>query len=74
MHPCTGNMYNNIGNVLRLQGRNDEALRMYQRAKDIFETVYGFENVSTAILYTNLGNLYYAQGQLEEALKMTKAL
>ena len=63
LHPCTATVYNNIGNVLRQQGRNDESFHMYIKAKNIYEGVYGFDHYSNSVVHTNIGHLYYASFQ-----------
>ena len=51
---------NNLGGVLQLQGRTDEAEREYRRAVHL--------NPGLAQALANLGELYAKQGRYEDAL------
>ncbi len=54
-------MHNNLGNVLRNEGRMDEAFRQFTRAAEITPTY--------PEAHTNLGTLYRRQGNLDKALE-----
>eukprot|EP00761_Pharyngomonas_kirbyi_P009711 gb/GECH01009729.1/.p1 GENE.gb/GECH01009729.1/~~gb/GECH01009729.1/.p1 ORF type:complete len:698 (+),score=165.38 gb/GECH01009729.1/:1-2094(+) len=69
-HPEVGTVYNNVGNVLRQQGEFKRALKSYNKAKKIFENVYGYFNKSTGTVYTNIGNIYLDRGEYQSAFRM----
>ncbi|KAG2392792.1 hypothetical protein C9374_011517 [Naegleria lovaniensis] len=74
-HPSLATIFNNIGNIFRQQGRNDEAFEYYQKARLIFEKVYGFEHEWNAVIYTNIGHLYFSSFQNNtNDVEMIKAL
>ena len=74
-HPSLAILFNTIGNILRQQARNDEAFEYYQKARSIFEKVYGFEHEWNAVIYTNIGHLYFSSFQNKtNDVEMIKAL
>jgi tetratricopeptide (TPR) repeat protein len=59
--PRLGPALNNLGNVLRLQGRLDEAMACYQRALD--------QDSRRVMAWVNMGRLLQERGQKEEAAR-----
>jgi tetratricopeptide (TPR) repeat protein len=51
-------------------GKLDEAEKIYQRALQEYEKVWGPEHISTLNTVNNLGALYADQGKMDEAEKM----
>lgn len=51
-HPSVATLYNNLGNVLRQQGRLNEALEMYEKARSIFEAAYGINHPTLRKYYS----------------------
>jgi tetratricopeptide (TPR) repeat protein len=66
-HPDTAQTLNNLANLYRKQGKDDEAEALYQRALAIREKVLGPEYTSTASTLNNLGFLYSERGKYDEA-------
>ncbi len=62
--------FHNLGLLYADQGKMVEAEKMYQRALDGKEKVWGPEHTSTLNTVNNLGILYKGQGKLVEAEKM----
>ncbi|KAI9780438.1 MAG: hypothetical protein M1839_006712 [Geoglossum umbratile] len=62
--------YHNLGGLYADQGKLDEAEKMYQRALQGKEKVWGPDHTSTLGTVNNLGSLYADQGKLDEAEKM----
>mmetsp|Transcript_67653 Transcript_67653/g.109732 ORF Transcript_67653/g.109732 Transcript_67653/m.109732 type:complete len:353 (+) Transcript_67653:735-1793(+) len=56
------------GRVLRRQGKNDEALKHYQKALEIRTRVLGGDHPDVGASYNNIGKVYRLQGRYEEAL------
>jgi tetratricopeptide (TPR) repeat protein len=60
---------NNIGLVLKNQGKNDEALVYFNKSLDIYRKVFGTEEHSSiATTLNNIGSVLENQGKNDEAL------
>lgn len=60
-------IHNNLGYLLKVQGRLDEASIHYIRALDINRYVYGTKHPNTKIIMNNLASLYTKAGRFEES-------
>ena len=69
IHP-TATTLDNLANLYKNQGKDEEALPLYQRALAIREKALGPEHPETARTLNNLANLYSVQGKDEEALPL----
>ena len=58
-----------IGNVLKYQGKLNEALAMYQQSLAIKFKVFGPEHPNVAIAHNNIGNVYQQREKYMEALQ-----
>jgi len=58
----------NIGNVLQMQGKLEEALTHYHLALAIYQQAFGEQHFYVAAILGNIGNVLQFQGKLEEAL------
>ena len=58
---------NELGLVMHLQGRIDEALQNFQKSLNIRQLVAGEFSIKVADSYNNLGNVHFDQGELEKA-------
>lgn len=65
-----GNAFQSLGLLYYHQGKYTEAEKMYQRALDRFENIWGPDHSSTLDTVHNLGNLYIDQGKYIEAEKI----
>ena len=61
--------YHNIGGVYREQGKNDEALKYFNKALDIYLKKLDKDHPDLAISYNNIAAIYVEQGKYDEALK-----
>ena len=59
-----------LGDLYAEQGKLDDAEKMYQRALQGKEKVWGPDHTSTLDIVINSGILYKSQGKLDEAEKM----
>jgi tetratricopeptide (TPR) repeat protein len=74
-HPATATSFNNLGEIIRDQGRLTEAEAMNRRALAIRLDVRGEEHLETALSYNNLAVVLWAQRKLAEAeLMLHRAL
>ena len=64
-HPSTLSTVNNLGNLLKQQGKYDEAYVMYRRALDGREKALGADHLSTLDTVNNLGILLWKQDKLD---------
>ena len=69
-HPSTLSSVNNLGSLLRDQGRLDEARPLYEEALLGRRATLGEAHLDTLASGNNLADLLFAQGRLEEALLM----
>ncbi|MEM9460221.1 MAG: serine/threonine-protein kinase [Myxococcota bacterium] len=60
---------NDVGNVLREQGRFSEALTHHQRALAIYERRLGEDHTCVANTLNNIGSVMVMQGRLDASLK-----
>lgn len=67
--PQLGDYFNDVGYVLKLQGRLGRALPYYARALAIQEGAHGRRHGSVALCLNNIGTLMEAKGDLESALR-----
>lgn len=63
-----GVIYNDIGEVHRMQGRYPQAIEHYKKCLKVFEGREDIEDVAAAI-YGNLGNVYLSQGDFDRAIE-----
>ena len=77
-HTSTLDTVNNLGNLYSVQGKLDEAEKMYMRALQGYEEALGVELVKTCIpalkTMTNLGDLYSETRPDESQAMYAKAL
>jgi len=66
-HPATLHSISNLGVLLRVQGKLDEAEPLLRGALEVRRRKLGDEHPSTLTSVGNLGNLLYSQGKLGEA-------
>eukprot|EP01028_Stygiella_incarcerata_P002111 TRINITY_DN13956_c2_g1_i1.p1 TRINITY_DN13956_c2_g1~~TRINITY_DN13956_c2_g1_i1.p1 ORF type:complete len:886 (+),score=258.34 TRINITY_DN13956_c2_g1_i1:54-2711(+) len=65
-----GALYNDMGNVLRQQGRLREAMLAYDQAKEIFEDLYGSDHENIAVVLTNIGHVQLHQARHDSCLRL----
>jgi tetratricopeptide (TPR) repeat protein len=65
--PNVATGYNNLAELLRTQGKYDQAELLYRRAIEIGERVLGKDHPDVARDYSNLALLLHAQGKYEQA-------
>ena len=68
-YPNVAATYCNMGVVYEKQGKNDEALAMYEGSVDLYEEI-GDDHPHVATTYNNMGLVYKNQGKYNEALAM----
>ena len=66
----TASALNNLGVLILLQGRNDEALPVLQEAVDLTRRVGGDLHPEYAKALENLGNVYYRQREFDRTLEL----
>ena len=66
-HPDVAASYNNIGNVYKRQGRQQEALDYYLRGLQILQEVHGDDHLDVAAAKFNIADVFERQGKLENA-------
>ena len=66
-HPFTANCYNGVASNLRAQGRNREALPVFERALGILRKALGEDHPDTAYSYNNVATALGALGRHGEA-------
>lgn len=59
--------YNYLGDLYRRQGRYDEAMAYYGRARSVGEGL--LETNGMGQIYSNVGQIFYLRGQYEEAME-----
>jgi tetratricopeptide (TPR) repeat protein len=62
----------NLGTVLQHSGRNEEAMKAFERAADLSEKTYGPDHVETANALTELGARHRDAGNHAEAQKVLR--
>jgi ABC-type sugar transport system substrate-binding protein len=67
-HPFTINTLISLGAAYRKANRNDEALRVLNRALDAAQVVYGSSSVHEAEILANRSSAYLAAGDAKDAL------
>lgn len=60
-------IHNNLGYLLKVQDRLDEAAVHYNRSLDINRYIYGTKHPNTQIVMNNLASLYATDGLFEES-------
>jgi tetratricopeptide (TPR) repeat protein/predicted Ser/Thr protein kinase len=68
-HPALAAIHEQLGEVLRLMGRDDEALRHIEQAITVAEATLGPEHPSTARRILGRAQVYEHRGDLEAALR-----
>ena len=68
-HFQTASALNALAGALRLQGRWQEAISIYEEARAINEVVLGPRHPETAALINNIGNVYHGMNRYAEALR-----
>jgi len=63
-------IHNNLGYLLKVQGRFDEASRHYRSSLDINRYIYGLKHPNTTIVMNNLAALHLTAGRFDDAEKM----
>ena len=66
----TASMVNNLGVLILLQGRFEEALPVLQEAADLSRRVGGDRHPELARALENLGNVYYRQREFDRTLEL----
>jgi tetratricopeptide (TPR) repeat protein len=69
-HPDVATTLNDMANLLKSQGKYEEALPLYQRALAIYQKSLGPEHPWMATTLNNMAILHYSQGKYEEALPL----
>merc|ERR1712217_462573 len=65
----------NMANLLRTQKKPDEALKMFERAADIGQQLYGPEHASNALNHMAIARCQKEMGKIKEAMvSYTKAV
>jgi len=57
-HPSIADIMNNLGMLLKKEGKYNEALDYLKQAIKISKHYYGQENPSVGIYLTNIGDIY----------------
>eukprot|EP00743_Colponemidia_sp_Colp-15_P008481 GILK01009221.1.p1 GENE.GILK01009221.1~~GILK01009221.1.p1 ORF type:complete len:755 (+),score=159.48 GILK01009221.1:112-2376(+) len=68
-HPNAGNLYNQMGNVLRQHCRDADALTYYIKAKQVYEETCGGGSLQVAPVLNNMGNIYLLKNMYREAFQ-----
>ncbi|CAJ1950104.1 unnamed protein product [Cylindrotheca closterium] len=71
-HISTAGTYDNIGNVLREQGKSEEAMKQYQKGLEIKLKVNGADDISIAETHDNIGHVMREQGKSKKAMEQYK--
>ena len=67
-HPETDSLLNNLATLYKDQGKNEEALPLYQRALAIYEKVFGLDHPFTKRAREDYTNLLQKMGQKTEGV------
>lgn len=67
-HAAVGTLHNNIGLLLKNQGKHGQAMEHYLKALAIKEKLPGADQVSIATTYSNIGSLLNDMGKPEQAM------
>ena len=70
--PDTASSLNNLAELYRSQGRNEDAEPLYDEALSITRRVLGADHPDKAGSLNNPSGLYYAQGRYSEAVPLYK--
>lgn len=65
---------NNMGEALRIEGRLEEALQLYQEGLAVLMKVLGPGHVLVANTKNNIAGIYLKQGKTEDALQVPCSL
>lgn len=63
-------LHNTAGTIYSVQNKSGEALGELNTTKDIYEFLYGKEDLTVAGVYNNIANVLTASGEYEKALSM----
>lgn len=58
---------NNLAEVMRVQGKLEQAIELYKQAVEVFQVHYTLEDPRTATTYYNLATALYLSGRFSEA-------
>ena len=72
-HPYLANAYYNLAIILKKQNRLDKALRLSEKASNIYLFQYGKDNLETAKTYNLLGEIYLLKKNIGNAKKFIEA-
>ena len=69
-HPYTLGAMNNLGNQLRMQGKFERALALYDEVVKVQQRILGLEDRRTLGSMNNLANAFYSMKRFEDARKL----
>lgn len=69
-HGDVGAVYNNMANVLVRQGKNEEAVAMYQQALEIWVKALGPDHEKVGNAYNGIATVLNEQGKHDDAIAM----
>jgi len=58
---------NNLAEVMRVQGKLEQAIELYKQAVEVFQVHYTLEDPRTATTYYNLATALYLSGRFSDA-------
>ncbi|KAI1205232.1 uncharacterized protein F4807DRAFT_471225 [Annulohypoxylon truncatum] len=68
--PVEAHLHNTAGTIYSVQNKSDLALNELHMTKDIYESLYGKDDLTVAGAYNNIANILTANGEYEAALSM----
>ena len=64
-----GTVLSNIGNILQIQAKYQDALAYFEKARDFDINIWGEGNVALVRVYNNIGHVYHEMEQYKKALE-----